>query len=142
MRMNELRPGPGARHRRKRIARGQSSDHGKTAGRGHAGQKSRSGGYKKVSFEGGQMPIHRRVPKRGFGSRQVAPVEVRLSHLNRFHGEVTLDDLKSARLVTRGAEAAKVLGSGELTVAVNLRGIAATRGARRAIEAQGGSVVD
>lgn len=142
MRMNELRPGPGARHRRKRIARGQSSDHGKTAGRGHTGQKSRSGGYSKVSFEGGQMPIHRRVPKRGFGSRKSAPVEVRLSQLNRFNGEITLEDLKNARLVERSAKAAKVLGTGELTATVTLRGIAATRGARNTIEAQGGHVVD
>ncbi|NNC23634.1 50S ribosomal protein L15 [Salinisphaera sp. USBA-960] len=142
MYMNKLRPGPGARQSRKRIARGQSSDHGKTAGRGHAGQKSRSGGYKKVNFEGGQMPIQRRVPKRGFKAARATPTEIRLEQLNRFSGDIGLEELKNAGLMARGAASAKVIGSGELNSKVNLRGVAATGGARRAIEELGGEVSD
>lgn len=139
MRMNDIQPGKGARQDRKRVGRGQSSDLGKTAGRGHAGQKSRSGGYKKVHFEGGQMPIHRRVPKRGFVSRADKPTEIRLEQLNRFSGEVGLEDLKSARLLGRQATAAKVITKGALTSVVSLKGIAVTAGAKRAIENQGGT---
>lgn len=142
MRMNELSPGPGARRSRKRIARGQSSDHGKTAGRGHAGQKSRSGGLKKVSFEGGQFPIQRRVPKRGFASHKPTTYEIRLDQLNRFAGDVGLDELRKAGLIAHSAYRAKVIASGELSSVVNLIGITATKGARRAIEAQGGRVGD
>lgn len=142
MRMNELSPGLGARRSRKRIARGQSSDHGKTAGRGHAGQKSRSGGLNKVNFEGGQFPIQRRVPKRGFASHKPTTYEIRLDQLNRFAGNVGLSELRSAGLISRGASRAKVIASGELYQTINLIGISATQGARRAIEAQGGRIGD
>ena len=140
MRLNELSPGEGARKSAKRVGRGPGSDSGKTAGRGHKGQKSRSGGYHKVGFEGGQMPLQRRVPKRGFRSQTAQCAEVRLSELNRLEGEVDLAALKQAGVVPRQAQRAKVIASGEVQRAITLRGVAATPGARSAIEAAGGSV--
>lgn len=140
MKLNELQPGEGARRLRKRIGRGPGSDMGKTGGRGHKGQKARSGGYTKVGFEGGQMPLQRRVPKRGFHSPIKATAEVRLDHLNRVEGDVDLAALKAAGVVARDAKRAKVIGSGEISSAVNLQGIAATASAVKAIEAAGGSV--
>lgn len=140
MKLNELQPGDGARVLRKRVGRGPGSDMGKTAGRGHKGQKARSGGYTKVGFEGGQMPLQRRVPKRGFRGAANECAEVRLDQLNRFDGDVDLAALKAAHLVARDARRAKVIGSGEIRVAVVLKGVAATAGAVKAIEAAGGSV--
>ena len=142
MKLNDLQPSDGARKLRKRVGRGPGSDMGKTAGRGHKGQKSRSGGYTKMGFEGGQMPLQRRVPKRGFRSPVDAPAEVRLDNLNRLEGDVDLAALKAAGVVAREARRAKVIASGEINVAVNLKGVAATAGAVKAIEAAGGSVAE
>ncbi|WP_348766976.1 50S ribosomal protein L15 [uncultured Salinisphaera sp.] len=142
MKLNDLQPSDGARKLRKRVGRGPGSDMGKTAGRGHKGQKSRSGGYTKMGFEGGQMPLQRRVPKRGFRSPVNAPAEVRLDNLNRLEGDVDLAALKAAGVVSRDARRAKVIASGEINVAVNLKGVAATAGAVKAIEAAGGSVAE
>ncbi|MES1928545.1 50S ribosomal protein L15 [Salinisphaera dokdonensis CL-ES53] len=140
MKLNDLQPGDGARQLRKRVGRGPGSDMGKTAGRGHKGQKARSGGYTKVGFEGGQMPLQRRVPKRGFRSAMNAPAEVRLDNLNRLDGDVDLAALKAAGVIARDSRRAKVIASGELSKAINLKGVAATAGAVKAIEAAGGSV--
>ena len=142
MRLNALKPAEGSRHASKRVGRGIGSGLGKTAGRGHKGQKSRSGGFHKVGFEGGQMPLHRRLPKRGFKSLAAGTVaEVRLSDLQRFDGdEIDLLSLKQAGVVSQLAKSAKVILSGELTRKVSLKGIAATKGARAAIEAAGGSL--
>ena len=141
MKLNDLHPGEGARTQRKRVGRGPGSGLGKTAGRGHKGQKARSGGYHKVGFEGGQMPLQRRVPKRGFaaGADQVA--EVRLDSLAKLEGEVDLAALKAAKLVPRDARRAKVIATGDISSAVTLKGIRASAGAAKAIEAAGGSVV-
>ena len=142
MRLNNLRPAAGAKHARHRVGRGVGSGWGKTAGRGHKGQKARSGGYHKVGFEGGQMPLHRRLPKRGFASpSRDAYAEVRLSDLQRMKaGEIDLAALKSEGIVPRQALTAKVILSGKLSRQVTLKGVKATKGARAAIEAAGGSV--
>jgi len=140
MKLNELTPGQGARKSAKRVGRGPGSDMGKTAGRGHKGQKARSGGYHKTGFEGGQMPLQRRVPKRGFRSVTAQCAEVRLSELNSLKGEITLDVLKKAQIIPSTAQRAKVIVSGEVKVAVQLQGVLATKGAAQAIEAAGGSV--
>lgn len=140
MKLNELQPGDGARSARKRVGRGPGSGLGKTAGRGVKGQKSRSGGYHKVGFEGGQMPLQRRVPKRGFNSSVIGAAEVRLESLNSLSGDVDLAALKSAGLVHKDAKRAKVILKGEINQVVTLKGIAATAGATKAIEAAGGSV--
>ena len=142
MKLNELKPAAGSTHARKRVGRGIGSGLGKTAGRGHTGQKSRSGGFHKVGFEGGQMPLQRRLPKRGFRSMSAGDTaEVRLSDLERIGaGEVDLLVLKAAGVVPQLALGAKVILSGAITRAVNLKGVGATRGARAAIEAAGGSV--
>jgi len=142
MKLNELKPAEGSTHARKRVGRGIGSGLGKTAGRGHKGQKSRSGGFHKVGFEGGQMPLQRRLPKRGFKSMSAGDTaEVRLSDLERLEGgDVDLLVLKAAGVVPQLALGAKVILSGALTRAVNLKGIAATKGAKAAIEAAGGSV--
>ena len=142
MELNSIKPADGAKHAKRRVGRGIGSGLGKTAGRGHKGQKSRSGGYHKVGFEGGQMPLQRRLPKRGFKS-----------HLLKFNAEVTLtaldqlglaevDDLalKQAGLVGELAKVVKVIKRGALTKAVKLNGVGATAGAKAAIEAAGGSV--
>ncbi|HCX33617.1 MAG TPA: 50S ribosomal protein L15 [Rhodocyclaceae bacterium] len=142
MRLNTLEPAAGATHSRKRLGRGIGSGLGKTSGRGHKGQKSRSGGYHKVGFEGGQMPIQRRLPKRGFTSLTAERVaEVRLSALDRLPmEEIDLAGLKLAGVVSPRALSAKVILSGKLMRKVTLRGVGATKGARLAIEAAGGTV--
>jgi len=142
MQLNSIQPPAGSNRDRRRVGRGIGSGLGKTAGRGHKGQKSRAGGYHKVGFEGGQMPLQRRLPKRGFKSHQLAfNAEVRLSDLERLGvPEVDLLTLKQAGLVGQLAKAVKVIKSGALTKPVALKGIAATAGAKAAIEAAGGSV--
>jgi large subunit ribosomal protein L15 len=142
MELNTIKPGSGAKHAKRRVGRGIGSGLGKTAGRGHKGQKSRSGGYHKVGFEGGQMPLQRRLPKRGFKS-----------HLLKFNAEISLTDLellgaaevdllslKQAGLVGELAKVVKVIKSGALSKPVALKGVGATAGAKAAIEAAGGSV--
>ena len=142
MELNGIRPADGAKHYKRRVGRGIGSGIGKTAGRGHKGQKSRAGGYHKVGFEGGQMPLQRRLPKRGFKS-----------HLLQFNAEITLTSLellgaadvdmlslKQAGLVSEKAKVVKVIKTGVITKAVKLNGIGATAGAKAAIEAAGGSV--
>ncbi len=142
MRLNTLKPGRGARQTRKRAGRGIAAGRGKTAGRGMNGQRSRSGGYHKVGFEGGQMPLQRRLPKVGFHSmRAKFRVEVRLHELARFDGgSVDLAGLKEARLIPKRTQRAKVILSGKLDKPVKVVGLAVTPGARKAIEAAGGSV--
>jgi large subunit ribosomal protein L15 len=144
MRLNELKPAPGSHPARKRVGRGIGSGLGKTCGRGHKGQKSRSGGFHKVGFEGGQMPLQRRLPKVGFRSRQATERdEIRLAELGALAGdEVTLDALRSAGLIGRGIKRVKVIKSGEVTRAFTVRGLAVTAGAKAAIEAAGGKVED
>lgn len=144
MKLNTVEPAEGSRPAKKRVGRGIGSGFGKTCGRGHKGQKSRAGGFHKVGFEGGQMPLQRRLPKRGFKSLTNAfNVEVRLSELNSLPlEEVDLSTLKQANLVTQHALSAKVVLSGEITRKVVLRGVGATAGARTAIEAAGGSVAE
>jgi large subunit ribosomal protein L15 len=141
MRLNEIKPARGAKHARKRVGRGTGS-HGKTAGRGHKGQKSRAGGFHKVGFEGGQMPLQRRVPKRGFASpRRKDTAEVRLADLQKMSVEVIdLAALKEAGVVPQPALRAKVIVAGELKRKVALKGLLASKGARAAIEAAGGSI--
>jgi large subunit ribosomal protein L15 len=142
MELNGIKPADGAKHAKRRVGRGIGSGLGKTAGRGHKGQKSRSGGYHKVGFEGGQMPMHRRLPKRGFKS-----------HLLQFNAEVTLTaldalgvaeadllTLKQLGAVAEKAKVVKIINTGAITKAVKLTGIGATTGAKAAIEAAGGSV--
>jgi len=142
MRLNALKPAEGSKHAPKRVGRGIGSGMGKTATRGHKGQKSRAGGFHKVGFEGGQMPLQRRLPKRGFKSPMAGDtVEVRLSDLERLAvAEIDLLSLKQAGIVSQLAKAAKVILSGKLTRSVTLKGVAATKGAKAAIEAAGGSV--
>ena len=142
MELNGIKPADGAKHYKRRVGRGIGSGLGKTAGRGHKGQKSRAGGYHKVGFEGGQMPLQRRLPKRGFKS-----------HLLQYNAEVTLTSLellgaadvdmltlKQAGLINEKAKVVKVIKTGAITKAVKLSGIGATAGAKAAIEAAGGSV--
>ncbi len=142
MRLNDLKPAPGSKSSRHRVGRGIGSGWGKTAGRGHKGQKSRAGGFHKVGFEGGQMPLHRRLPKRGFTSLSRRFVEVvRLHELQKLGAdEIDLMVLKQAGVVSLLAIDARVIRSGELSRKVSLRGIGVTKGARAAIEAAGGSV--
>ena len=142
MRLNSLKPSAGSRRSRKRVGRGIAAGQGKTAGRGDKGQRSRSGGYSKVGFEGGQMPLQRRLPKVGFSSRKARYVsEVRLHELARVEDEtVDLAALKAAGLVPKSARRAKVFLSGTIDRAVKVVGLGVTRGAREAIEAAGGSV--
>ncbi|MBI5781039.1 MAG: 50S ribosomal protein L15 [Rhodocyclales bacterium] len=144
MQLNTIQPAAGAKKAKKRVGRGIGSGLGKTCGRGHKGQKSRSGGFHKVGFEGGQMPLQRRLPKRGFVSLTAGDVaEVRLSDLERLPvDDIDLVVLKQAGVVPRAAKAAKVILAGSLTRKLTLRGIAATKGARNAIEAAGGTLVD
>ena len=142
MRLNTIKPAAGSKKAKRRVGRGIGSGLGKTAGRGHKGQKSRSGGFHKVGFEGGQMPLQRRLPKRGFVSLATGDTaEVRLSDLERIGAdEVDLLALKAAGVVPQLAKQAKVILSGALTRKVTLKGVAATKGAKAAIEAAGGSV--
>src|SRR5256886_6660538 len=141
MELNTLKPAPGSKHVRKRVARGIGSGTGKTGGRGHKGQRARSGGFHKVGFEGGQMPLQRRLPKRGFNSMtREDTAEVLLSDLERVKAEkIDLAVLKEAGVVPVFSDAAKVIVSGKLTRKVALTGIAVSKGARAAIEAAGGS---
>ena len=141
MELNTLKPAPGSKRARKRVCRGIGSGTGKTGGRGHKGQRARSGGFHKVGFEGGQMPLQRRLPKRGFNSpTREDTAEVRLSDLERLKAEkIDLAALKEAGVVPAFSNAAKVIVSGKLTRKVALAGIAVSKGARAAIEAAGGS---
>ena len=142
MELNTIKPAAGSKHARRRVGRGIGSGLGKTAGRGHKGQKSRSGGYHKVGFEGGQMPLQRRLPKRGFKSHLLKyNAEITLTTLSRLDlAEVDVLTLKQAGLVSQMAKVVKVINTGELAKAVKLTGIGATAGAKAAIEAVGGSV--
>lgn len=143
MELNNIKPADGAKKDKRRVGRGIGSGLGKTAGRGHKGQKSRAGGFHKVGFEGGQMPMHRRLPKRGFVSLTKADTaHVRLSELEALGvDEIDLLVLKQAGVVSASVRAAKVYLAGEISKAVKLRGVAVTKGARAAIESAGGSVV-
>ena len=142
MRLNTLKPADGSTKDRKRVGRGIGSGLGKTAGRGHKGQKSRSGGFTKSGFEGGQMPLQRRLPKVGFTSRKSrVTTEVRLSEIASLNTEVVdLEVLKAANIVSKNIRFAKVILSGEIATAVTLKGIGATKGAQSAIEAAGGKI--
>jgi large subunit ribosomal protein L15 len=142
MRLNTLRPAPGSKRPRLRVGRGASAGQGKTCGRGTKGQRARKGGYHKVGFEGGQMPLQRRMPKVGFRSAMKrSRAEVRLSELAKVAGElVDLAALLKAGVVPLGTERAKVVLSGALSRAVTLKGVAVTKGARAAIEAAGGKI--
>ena len=142
MKLNSLKPAPGSKSARHRVGRGIGSGWGKTAGRGHKGQKARSGGFHKVGFEGGQMPLHRRLPKRGFNSLTREDIaEVRTSELQRLEvSEISLDVLKEAGIVSRRALGAKVILSGKLERKVSLKEIGVSKGARAMIEGAGGSV--
>jgi large subunit ribosomal protein L15 len=142
MRLNTLRPAEGSKQDRRRRGRGIGSGLGKTGGRGHKGQTSRSGGYHKVGFEGGQMPLQRRLPKIGFISRREKKTgEVRLSELAKVAGDlVTLDTLRSAGVIGQQVTRAKVIVSGEVSKPFTLQGVAVTKGARVAIEAAGGRI--
>ena len=142
MELNNIQPGEGAKHYKRRVGRGIGSGLGKTAGRGHKGQKSRSGGFHKVGFEGGQMPLQRRLPKRGFKSMATPyKAEVRLSDLEALAvTDIDVLVLKQAGVVSQLARVVRVILSGELTKKVSLKGLIATKGAKAAIEAAGGTV--
>lgn len=144
MELNTLKPAQGSRRIRRRVGRGIGSGFGKTAGRGHKGQKSRSGGYHKVGFEGGQMPLQRRLPKRGFTSLTKKFVkEVRLSELQKLSvDEIDLSVLRQTGLVSALIEQVKVIATGELKRKLILKGLRMTKGARMAVEAAGGSIID
>ncbi len=143
MELNSIKPADGSKHYKRRVGRGIGSGIGKTAGRGHKGQKSRAGGYHKVGFEGGQMPLQRRLPKRGFKSQLLKfNAEVTLTDLERLAvSEVDLLTLKQAGLVGEIAKVVKVIKTGELTRKLTLKGVVATAGAKAVIEALGGTVV-
>ncbi len=142
MELNDIQPADGAKHYKRRVGRGIGSGLGNTAGRGHRGQKSRAGGYHKVGFEGGQMPMQRRLPKRGFKSQLLKfNAEVTLTALQRLGAtEVNLVTLKQAGLVGELAKVVKIIKTGEISIAVTLSGIGATAAAKLAIEAAGGSI--
>ena len=142
MKLNNLQPAAGAKHLKRRVGRGIGSGLGKTAGRGHKGQKARAGGFHKVGFEGGQMPLQRRLPKRGFKS-MAAPyrTEVRLSDLEGIAvNDIDLLVLKQAGIVSQRIREVRVILAGEITRSVNLSGLAVTKGARAAIESRGGTI--
>jgi large subunit ribosomal protein L15 len=142
MKLNTMSPAEGSKKNRKRVGRGIGSTDGKTAGRGHKGQKSRSGGFHKVGFEGGQMPLQRRLPKRGFASATARyKAEVRLYHIEAMDADViNVETLKKAGIVKHDARKVKVINTGEISRAVTLQGLAVTKGAQAAIEAAGGKV--
>jgi large subunit ribosomal protein L15 len=141
MHLNSLKPAEGSNKAGKRVGRGIGSGTGKTCGRGHKGQKSRTGGTVMVGFEGGQMPLQKRLPKIGFSSRvSIVSEQIRLHELNRFDDVVDIDALKKANLITKNIKRVKVFASGEITKAVTLKGISVTKGARAAIEAAGGKI--
>lgn len=144
MRLNSIKPADGAKKERRRVGRGIGSGLGKTGGRGHKGQKSRAGGFHKVGFEGGQMPIQRRLPKRGFVSLTKADTaHVRTSELAQVDADVIdLLALKQAKVVAAAAKSAKIYLSGEITRPVTVQGLLLSKGARAAIEAAGGKIVD
>jgi large subunit ribosomal protein L15 len=143
MELNTIKPAAGSKKNRRRVGRGVGSGLGKTAGRGHKGQKARAGGFHKVGFEGGQMPLQRRLPKRGFLAVTITKAaEVRMGDLSRVDGDVDLDGLKKAGLIPTDAKRAKIILSGSLGKAVKVTGIAASKGAKAAIEKAGGSVAD
>ncbi len=144
MQLNTLQPAPGSKKNSKRVGRGIGSGTGKTCGRGHKGQKSRSGGFSKVGFEGGQMPLQRRLPKVGFASRSAKlSAEVRLYELSKIDADVIdIEALIKANIVPAMTQKAKVIDSGEISKAVQLKGIKVTPGARKAIEAAGGKIED
>ena len=142
MKLNTLSPAEGSKKDRKRVGRGIGSGSGKTAGRGHKGQKSRSGGFHKVGFEGGQMPLQRRLPKRGFASKTARfNAEVRLYQIAAMEADVIdLEALKAARVVSSDARKVKIINTGEIDRAVTVKGLGVTKGAQAAIEAAGGKV--
>lgn len=144
MRLNSLKPADGSKPARKRVGRGIGSGLGKTAGRGHKGQRSRTGGYHKVGFEGGQMPLQRRLPKVGFRSRMArVTAQIRLNEIAKVEGDVVdMDALYRADIIPMSMTRAKIILSGSIDRAVTVRGIGATKGARAAIEAVGGKVED
>ena len=144
MRLNTLKPAAGSKPAPKRVGRGIGSGLGKTCGRGHKGQRARAGGYHKIGFEGGQMPLQRRLPKRGFRSRSVQDTaEVRLHELAKVNAEVIdLAALKAANIIPAAARRAKVIRSGKLEKAVTLHGLALTQGARVAVAAAGGRIIE
>ena len=139
MKLNTIQPAEGSKKERRRVGRGIGSGFGKTAGRGHKGQKSRAGGFHKVGFEGGQMPLQRRLPKRGFSSLTARFVgEVNLNDVSVFSGEVTISTLKAAGLIGQLIKEVKIIKTGSITSAIVVRGLRATAGAKSAIEAAGG----
>ena len=142
MKLNEISPAEGSKKDRKRVGRGIGSGLGKTAGRGHKGQKSRTGGYHKVGFEGGQMPLQRRLPKRGFASHTARyNAEVRLYQLQVMNADVIdMDVLKAEKIVGHDTKKVKIINTGELARAITVKGLAVTKGAQAAIEAAGGKV--
>lgn len=144
MQLNQIKPQEGSKHAKRRVGRGIGSGLGKTAGRGHKGQKSRAGGFHKVGFEGGQMPLQRRLPKRGFVSlTRNDTVQVRLSDLEKLPVDaIDLLVLKQAGVISANALTAKVILSGEITRAITLQGLLITKGARAAVEAAGGSIAE
>jgi len=144
MQLNNIKPSQGAKHAKRRVGRGIGSGLGKTAGRGHKGQKSRAGGFHKVGFEGGQMPLQRRLPKRGFVSMTRGDTaQVRLSDLQKMPVDsIDMLALKQAGTISARALAVKVISCGEITRAVKLQGLLVTKGARAAIEAAGGSIAE
>ncbi|MCG6867521.1 MAG: 50S ribosomal protein L15 [Gammaproteobacteria bacterium] len=144
MHLNTLRPSAGSNRDRQRVGRGIGSGSGKTCGRGHKGQKSRSGGFTKIGFEGGQMPLQRRLPKVGFRSRKAGQTaEVRLGEIAKVEAEIVdLEALQAAGIVSARAKRGKVILSGEISRAVKLKGLSVTKGARAAIEAAGGEILE
>jgi large subunit ribosomal protein L15 len=144
MRLNTLSPAEGAKTSKKRPGRGIGSGLGKTGGRGHKGQKSRAGGFHKVGFEGGQLPLHRRLPNVGFSSKKArVTAEIRLNELEKVEGDVVdLQGLKKANIISGAIQHAKVIASGQISKAVTIKGLGATKGARQAIEAAGGKIED
>lgn len=144
MRLNTIKPAEGSKHAKRRVGRGIGSGLGKTAGRGHKGQKSRAGGFHKVGFEGGQMPLQRRLPKRGFVSlTKGETAEVRSGDLGQLEGEtIDLLSLKQAKMVPAAAKSAKVILAGEISGKPTVQGLLLTKGARAAIEAAGGKVIE
>lgn len=137
--LNTMEPAEGSTHAKKRVGRGIGCGMGKTCGRGHKGQKSRAGGFHKVGFEGGQMPLQRRLPKRGFNSMNLA-AEVRLSELNKFEGDLDRLTLVTHGIVSMHANKIKIIATGDLTKKLNVRGVCVTKKAKEAILAQGGTV--
>ena len=143
MRLNELKPNPGSKSKKLRKGKGHASGLGKTSGRGHKGQKARSGGFHKVGFEGGQMPLQRRVPKRGFTTNQKDSTELRLDQLVKIEAEIIdIDALKNANINPRYIQHVKIIASGSIDKAVKLQGIKLTKGAEAAIVKAGGTILD